>query len=54
MDDQQRAEFLKRLDSASVTVSDWDAKFIESNLDRQWFSPKQREIIDRMMEKYDV
>jgi hypothetical protein len=54
MSDQERADFLKRLDgSPTVTVTDWEAQFIASNLDRGWFSHKQREIIDRLIEKYD-
>jgi hypothetical protein len=34
-------------------VSDWEAKFIESNLDKTQFSPKQRQIIDDMRVKYE-
>ena len=55
MNDQERADFLKKLDSSpTVTVTDWEAQFIASNLERGWFSPKQREIIDRLIEKYDA
>lgn len=55
MDDDARADFLKRLDDAAdeVNVTDWEAQFIESNLERQHFSPKQREVIDRLVEKYE-
>ena len=54
MDDEERSEFLKRLDEAvgRVEVTDWEAQFIESNLGRSMFSAKQREAIDRMHEKY--
>ncbi len=47
-------KFLKKLDDAAdtVTVSDWHAAFIESNLSREHFSPKQREIVMELMEKY--
>ena len=45
-------DFLKRLDEADVTVSDWEAGFIESNLTREHFSEKQREIVLKLMEKY--
>jgi len=50
--DDERSDFLKKLDKSDENVSDWEAQFIESNLDREHFSPKQREIIDRMAEKY--
>lgn len=52
MNDSDRADFLRRLDSSDKNVSDWEAKFIESNLNRDHFSNKQREAIDAMMEKY--
>lgn len=45
-------KFLKMLDNADVNVSDWDASFIASNLSREHFSPKQREKVMEMMEKY--
>jgi len=52
MSDDERADFLKRLDRSDVSVSDWEAQFIGSNLQREHFSPKQRESIDKMIEKY--
>lgn len=50
--DDVRANFLAALDRADVNVSDFEASFIESNLDRFNFSPKQRIAIDKMMAKY--
>jgi hypothetical protein len=52
--DDTYANFLLALDRAadSVEVTDWEAQFVESNLDRFSFSPKQRASIDRLMEKY--
>lgn len=56
--DQDRLAFLKALDWADVEVSDWEAKFLESNLARavgptgEVFSAKQREIIDGMIARY--
>lgn len=46
--------FLKMLDDAAHTVSvtDWEAQFIESNLSREHFSPRQREKVMGMIEKY--
>lgn len=35
-------------------LTHWERDFIESNLDRQTFSDKQRESIARLMEKYDA
>jgi hypothetical protein len=52
-DSQALRDFLKMLDdSEAVSVSDWEAGFIGSNLTREHFSPKQREIVMKMMEKY--
>lgn len=46
-------DFLKKLDeSEDVTVTDWEAQFIESNLTRDNFSGKQREIVMKLMDKY--
>jgi hypothetical protein len=51
--DADRVWFLKDLDnSAWVEVSDWEANFIESNLDETRFTPNQRKIIDQMIQKY--
>lgn len=47
------ASFILALDRAeNVTVSDREADFIESNLDRFSFSRKQGAWIERMIEKY--
>jgi hypothetical protein len=51
-DSQALRDFLKMLDEADETVSDFEAHFIESNLTREHFSPKQREIVMQMMERY--
>lgn len=51
-DSEELRKFLKMLDAADVNVSDWEAQFIESNLTREHFSPKQREITMKMMERY--
>lgn len=52
-DSEELRRFLKMLDgSEAVSVSDWEAQFIESNLTREFFSAKQREIVMKMMEKY--
>lgn len=51
-DSQALREFLKMLDGSDVNVSDWEAQFIESNLSREHFSVKQREVVMKLMEKY--
>lgn len=51
-DSSELCKFLKMLDGADVTVTDWEAQFIESNLTREHFSEKQREITMKLMEKY--
>ena len=51
-DYEELRAFLKALDSADVTVTDWEAQFIESCMDREWFSDKQREQVIRLIQKY--
>lgn len=51
--DDIRVNFLLALDRADVNVSAFEASFIDSNLARFSFSPKQRKIIDRLMAKYE-
>lgn len=52
-DSEELRRFLKMLDdSEAATVSDWEAQFIGSNLSRDHFSPKQREIVMNLMEKF--
>lgn len=54
LSDQELLEILYEIDQKSGNVSQWEASFIESNLERDQasFSPKQRDIIYKMMEKY--
>jgi len=51
-DSEELRKFLKMLDESDVNVSDWDAQFIESNLEREHFSAKQREVVMKMMERF--
>lgn len=52
--DSIRHDFLNDLDNKiSVDVSEFEAEFIASNLNRKSFSPKQRQVIDRMRKKYE-
>lgn len=51
--DPVRVDFLADLDDAShITVTDWESSFLESVLGKTTFTPKQRESIDSMREKY--
>ncbi len=50
--DRQRRDFLEQLDNAEMEVTDWEARFLESNLGRDFFSDAQRQVIDQMMERY--
>ena len=58
--DRERMDYLKRLDSATFEVSDWEAQFLDRQLGRDSklmaisFSPKERTIIDGLMERYDI
>lgn len=52
-EDTNRRDFLRKLDDAkNISVDDFEARFIENNMNRSSFSPKQREIIDQMIERY--
>jgi hypothetical protein len=50
--DADRVAFLNALDMADFEVTDWEAQFLESNTERQVFTPKQREVIDGMIQRY--
>lgn len=46
-------QYLNDLDNdTSTELSDFDARFVESNLERNHFSDKQREHVQRMVERY--
>ena len=49
---QELRRFLKALDNSDLTVTDWEAKFIENNMEAESFSPRQRESIEEMLTKY--
>lgn len=53
MTDMDRQEFLRQLDNADFEVSDWEARFIESCLNRTQYTEAQREVIDRLIERYE-
>ena len=45
--------FLNALDEAATDISDWEAQFIESNTDREFFTDPQKQSIAKMMTKYE-
>ena len=47
-------EYIEAIDKAAVTVSNWEANFIENMLSKRppMLSPKQRIVIEQMAEKY--
>lgn len=58
LEDAQRLEFLKLLDRAQFEVTEWEANFIESTLQREasgeriTFTDRQRVSIDKMRKFY--
>lgn len=52
--DEIYAEFIQILDDADhIDLTDWETDFIESNFSRKTFSPKQREVLEKMRKKYE-
>lgn len=45
-------EFLAWLDNSDHTVTDWEARFIESNLDRTEFTASQKRVIQDLLNEY--
>ena len=45
-------EILAEVDECDAEVSDWEAKFIESNLEARSFTRKQKDIILKLKRKY--
>lgn len=43
---------LKTIDDGDENVTDWEARFIESNLDRASFTEAQLTVIQQMADKY--
>lgn len=55
MADSDLLEFLLELDKSDIRVTPWETEFLDSVLGRNQvtFTPKQRDSILRMMDKYD-
>ena len=46
-------QYLVDLDNDEETeLSDWDARFVESNLERNQFTDKQRAVVQKMVDRY--
>ena len=52
-DDERCIEILEALQD-EPNLTPWESDFIESNLDRTSFSPKQRDVFGQLEDKYDV
>ena len=52
MTDAERERYLRDLDDSDYEVSDWEASFVSSCIGREYFTPKQRQVIESLMEKY--
>jgi len=50
--DADRTNFLARLSTASFALSAWEEQFLESNIGRICFTPRQRVVIDGLRTKY--
>lgn len=52
--DEQRYDFLVDLDESDVTVTEWEAEFLDKIITTEQcdFSPKQRQAIARMYDRY--
>ena len=51
-DNTDYVEFLRKLDGSDVSLTDWEAEFVGSNIDKGTFSDRQREAMDSMIAKY--
>lgn len=52
--DQECTEFLRALDDAApgLEVTDWEARFIEDNLDTWHYTPGRRKVLADLHRKY--
>lgn len=50
--DHGRYEFLIALDEADLRLDSFESFFLQSNVYSKSFSPKQREVVDRLAMKY--
>lgn len=46
------AEALTRLDTMDAEVTDWEASFLHSLRQRRSYTPKQRQVLAKMVEQY--
>jgi hypothetical protein len=50
--DADRTDFLARLSDASFSLTAWEEQFLETNIGRICFTPRQRVVIDGLRAKY--
>lgn len=63
-EDNRRGEFLRAIDCGQTNVTEFELNFIESflgdratkdaALDFQWFTPRRREVVDSMIQRYGM
>ena len=51
--DFDRREFLYALDESDVEVTDWEAGFIDGVKEEVFYTTRQREKIDQLIERYE-
>jgi hypothetical protein len=54
MTDHLARELIQELDLGDWELNDWQAKFVESNLQREHFSLKQKEVIYKMARRFNL
>ena len=52
-DDERCVQVMEAL-ANEPNLSAWEHDFISSNLDREEFTDKQKEVIERLIKKYEV
>lgn len=53
--DQDCHQLLEQMDEKTdLSLTDWELSFLENNIDRKVFSEKQKNVIRRLMLKYDL
>lgn len=45
---------IKELDNPKHDLTDWEAEFVESNLRRNTFSERQKEVIAKLIDKHHI
>lgn len=46
-------QFLRELDQSDVSLTDWEIDFLESMLGKNEFTPRQKAVIQDLIDRYD-